>query len=411
METSKHHTFAFDYAIIGAGIIGLTIAHELKKKEPDSSIIIFEKEKELGLHASGRNSGVLHSGIYYNEDTLKAKFCHSGSLKMKDFALEHGIGYKASGKIIVASEDRDIPILNKLILNAKKNNINAELLTQKEINKIEPHAHTCEYGIYSPSTAVIDSKGVIKKLFEILKKQGVVFKFNSQIKNYYKNSSFLLVGDKKYSYDFLFNAAGSYADRVAQLFGIANEYTMIPFKGIYYKLSNKASHHVKSSIYPTPDINLPFLGVHLTRVFNNDVYIGPTAIPALGRENYKLLKGTSFSETSRIGLHLLKMFYSNNDNFRLLAVNELKKYLKPWFLDSVRRLVPKISKSDIIPTSKVGIRPQLVNINTMRIEMDFLLEETENSFHVLNSISPAFTSSFAIADWLVNDKLTKKLAL
>jgi len=391
-----------DFLIVGAGIVGLTVAWELRKRHSLATITILEKESEVGLHASGRNSGVLHSGIYYGNDTLKAQVCSSGSKRMQEFADEYGIAYSKSGKVIIATSESDLLTINKLLKNAEDNNINAKRLNEKEIKEIEPYATPFQAGIYSPDTAVIDSKSVVKKLYDLLIGKGVNFEFNAPLLEQNEKQKVVTTSKEKISYGYLYNCAGANADRVAKLFGKGLEYTMIPFKGIYYKLHPKRDYLVNSNIYPVPDINLPFLGVHLTRVISGDVYVGPTAIPAFGRENYGILKGIELGEGLKISSELIKMYLKNKGNFRLLVHNEVRKYLKPWFVKSAQKLMADVKAEDLISSDKVGIRPQLINTKTKSIEMDYILEQTENSLHVLNSISPAFTSSFAFAEWIVD---------
>jgi (S)-2-hydroxyglutarate dehydrogenase len=391
-----------DFLIVGAGIVGLTIAWELRKRYSDASITVLEKELNVGQHASGRNSGVLHSGIYYGSDTLKAMVCSAGAKKMQEFAAEHNIHCNKSGKVIIATSENDIQTIEKLLKNAANNGINAKQLDEKEIKEIEPYATPYQTGIYSPDTAVIDSKSVVIKLYSLLKDNNVKFEFNSPLLGQNKKDRTVITTKRSISYGYLFNCAGANADRVAKLFSKGLDYTMIPFKGTYYKLRNDRGYLVNSNIYPVPDINLPFLGVHITRVISGDVYIGPTAIPAFGRENYGILKGIELSESFKIGSELAGMYMQNKGDFRLLVHTEIRKYLKPWFLQSAQKLIGSLKYEDLIPSNKVGIRPQLVNIKTKSIEMDYIVEQTSSTMHILNSISPAFTSSFAFAEWIVD---------
>ena len=391
-----------DFLIIGAGIIGLTIAWEVKKRHPASTVTILEKELKVGLHASGRNSGVLHSGIYYGSNTLKAKVCSSGAKKMQEFADEHNIPYNRSGKIIIATSERDLPTVDLLLKNAKDNDIRAERIDEQEIKKIEPYATPYQTGIYSPNTAVIDSKSVVCKLYSLLQDKGVKFKLGVTLLEKNDNDAVVMTSSGSMSYGYLFNCAGANADRVAKLFNRGLAYTMIPFKGIYYKLRPESNYLLNSSIYPVPDINLPFLGVHLTKVIGGDVYVGPTAIPAFGRENYGIIKGVELSEGVNIGSELINMYLHNQHNFRFLVHTEVRKYFKPWFIKSAQKLMAGLKKEDLVLSNKVGIRPQLVNVKTKSIEMDYIIEQTEKSTHILNSISPAFTSSFAFSKWIVD---------
>lgn len=391
-----------DYLIVGAGIVGLTVARELRKRHPAASIVVLEKEQDVGMHASGRNSGVMHSGIYYGSSTLKAKVCSTGAARMQDFAAEYGIAYNRSGKVIIATSEQDLPVVDRLLNNARENGINVERLDEEGVRRIEPHASPYKAGIYCPDTAVIDSKAVVKKLRELLEQSGVQFKFNSPVTSLDPGSKTVKAPGGSYHYGYLFNCAGASADRVAKLFGLGMDYTLIPFKGIYYKLRPEKRHLVRSNIYPVPDINLPFLGVHLTRVISGDVYVGPTAIPAFGRENYGILKGMEPGESLKIGAELIGMYLENQQNFRLLVHTEVRKYLKPYFVDAARQLMKELTADDLVSCDKVGIRPQLVNVKKKSLEMDYIIEQTPTSLHVLNAISPAFTSSLAFAEVLVD---------
>jgi L-2-hydroxyglutarate oxidase LhgO len=288
------------------------------------------------------------------------------------------------------------------LVNAVENNINAELLNESQIKDIEPYANPYRFGIFSPDTAVIDSNAVVEKLFLLLKDKQVEFKFSSSLLGLGGEKQIITTQNEKISYGYIYNCAGAHADRVAKLFGKGLDYTMIPFKGNYYKLHPSKNHLVNSNIYPVPNINLPFLGVHFTKVISGDVYVGPTAIPAFGRENYGILEGLKLREAAKISSELLGMYLNNAENFRMLVHSEIKNNAKPWFLKSAQKLVAGLQSKDLILSNKVGIRPQLVNTETKSIELDYIIEQTENSMHILNSISPAFTSSFAFSEWIVD---------
>jgi L-2-hydroxyglutarate oxidase len=392
---------SYDYLIVGAGIVGLTVAHELKIRYPSAKIGVLDKEANSGLHASGRNSGVLHSGIYYSSDTLKAKVCAVGARRMIEFAQEHGILCSKSGKVVVATSDKDLPTVERLLRNANENGIRAWRIDEKELLELEPHAARGPAAIYSPDTAVIDSRAVVNRLTALLEQQGVQFLWRHSFKKISQCGN-VVTNQGTFSFGYLFNCAGAYADAVAKSFGLAKDYALVPFKGIYWKLRPEAEHLVRSNIYPVPDIELPFLGVHLTRVINGDVYVGPTAIPALGRENYGLIQGIRPFEAMEVGYRLAGMYLSNRNNFRHMAHLELSKYMKHNFVLAAKRLLPAITSEDMIPTTKAGIRPQLVNLREGKLEMDYIFKHTHCSTHVLNAISPAFTSSFAFAQMIVD---------
>ncbi len=391
----------FDFIIVGSGIVGMTVALELKKRTPQASIAILDKEDNVGVHASGRNSGVLHCGIYYANDTLKAKVCANGAQQMLEFAKEHQLPFSQKGKVILATSEEQLTTVDRLMENAKLNGIRAQRISQQEVFELEPAAARGPAAIYCPDTAVIDSVAVLKKLHCLLEQQGVSFIFGCRVMGV--KGAQLVTTKGIFSYGFLFNCAGAHADTIARWFGLAEHYALIPFKGIYWKLSAEANSLIRSNIYPVPDIALPFLGVHITRVISGEVYVGPTAIPVLGRENYNQLHGTHPGEALRITARLISMYLTNQNNFRLLAKTELAKYNKKMFFASAKKLMPALQKSDLTPTKKAGIRPQLVNTKTKRLEMDYIFEKTKNSMHVLNAISPAFTSSFAFAKMIIDN--------
>lgn len=391
-----------DYLIVGGGIVGLTVARELRKRHPAASITVLEKEAELGKHASGRNSGVLHSGIYYDSSTLKAKVCAEGARRMKAFAAEHGINCKHSGKVIVATSEQDLPVIERLLKNARENGIRAERLDADAIRKIEPYAAVYKEGIHCPDTAVIDSKAVLAKLRELLTASSVKIILDAGVTGVDVMARKVSTPAGDFSYDYLFNCAGASADKVAKYYGLGLDYTLVPFKGIYFTLRPERAHLVNANIYPVPDINQPFLGVHLTRVASGEVYAGPTAIPALGRENYGILRGAQLGESLHVGMEITRMYIANHQNFRKLVHTELGKYRKKNFFAAVRKLMPELTSDDLVHSNKVGIRPQLINVREKKLEMDYVIEKSPDSLHVLNAISPAFTSSLAFAEWIVD---------
>lgn len=398
-----------DYLIVGAGIVGLSIAREIKARERSARIRILEKEPRLGVHASGRNSGVLHTGIYYPPGTLKARLCKAGADAMFAYAEAHGIPVRRDGKVIVATCEENAKGLDKLLANAEANGIRANRVNSDEIRQIEPHARAEFGGIYCQDTAVIDSPRVLETLRTQLTEQGVQIDTNQTLTGINDEQQSATTQHRQYSYLRLINAAGAYADRVARLAGVGHHYQLVPFKGLYYKLAPEAADRVRGSIYPVPNPALPFLGIHFTRVISNDVYIGPTAIPALGRENYGVLSGTRPIEALVIGAQLARLYATNPQNFRNLVHSEIPHYRKASFLAAARQLVDRLEPRWVKATPKVGIRPQLVNTREGRLEMDFVVEQGRHSVHVLNAISPAFTSAFAFAGFIVDQFFQKEV--
>jgi L-2-hydroxyglutarate oxidase LhgO len=387
----------YDIAIVGGGIIGLTVAREIRRRKPSARIAVLEKEPEPGRHASGRNSGVLHSGIYYGSDTFKAKVCSSGSKAMQEYAAEHGIAMAKTGKVIVATRPETASQIDVLQRRAEANGIRVRRLDASALKEIEPHARTFGNALHSPDTAVIDVKAVMETLRGDLLSSGIDLIVNAQVTDVDPKAKSLSTNNATYEYGHLINCAGAHADRIAHLFGVGRQYAIVPFRGSYYRLSDEKNGWVRGSIYPVPDLRYPFLGVHLTRGISGAVYLGPTATPALGRENYHGLEGIDIRESPVILGRLVRMYYHNEDNFRALFHSEFAKYRKERFLHELQAMVPGLEERDLVACDKVGIRPQLVNTASWKLEMDFVIESGPDSTHVLNAISPAFTGAFEFA--------------
>ena len=388
-----------DYLIIGAGIIGLTLAYQIKQKQPTASITIIEKEDAVARHASGRNSGVLHAGFYYTADSLKAKFTRQGNLKMRQFCKDFNIPVLNCPKVVVAQDEMDVGGIHELYRRGQNNNVPVQCVNVKELAEIEPNAKTTEIALYSPSTASVSPQAVCKKLHELLAAQGVRFLFKE---GYQKRIASSLIQTKQYQIEAkkIINAAGLYADKIAKDFGLADDYTIIPFKGIYLKY-DLADHPIKTHIYPVPNLNNPFLGVHFTLSFDGHIKIGPTAIPAFWRENYAGLSRFNFRECKEIISKEARLFWHNNFQFRSLAFHELRKYQKSHMIKSALKMVHTMNPKGFQHWSTPGIRAQLLNTKTQNLVQDFLIETRENSIHILNAVSPAFTCSFAFSEWVI----------
>ncbi|HSE83890.1 MAG TPA: L-2-hydroxyglutarate oxidase [Thermodesulfobacteriota bacterium] len=397
--------------IVGAGITGLTIAHELLRRGVED-ILIIEKENKLGAHASGRNSGVLHAGVYYTPGTLKAKFCVQGNRLMKEFCRQKGLTLRETGKVIVTKDESELERLYELKRRAEQSGARVRIIDGKELNDIEPYASTCEKAIFSPDTAVINPKEVLHTIAKELESSGKVRILYGTVFSRLKDVHTALTQDVEFAqegaihFKKFINAAGAYADRVARSFGIGREYKILPFKGTYKVLIRERSFLVRGNVYPVPDLRNPFLGVHFTRGVDERVYIGPTAIPAFGRENYGVFDNLSLETLSilyRDGVLLFK-----DEGFRMNAASEIRKYSKRFFFEETKRLLKGLKLEDLEDTDKVGIRPQLVSWGEKKLVMDFLVVKDGDSLHVLNAISPAFTSSMAfagyIADLFLGDK-------
>ncbi|RLB05541.1 MAG: L-2-hydroxyglutarate oxidase [Deltaproteobacteria bacterium] len=386
--------------ICGGGIVGLTLARELLMRG-HKDIIIIEKEQQLGKHASGRNSGVLHAGIYYSVGSLRGRTCLAGNFLMKDYCKSKGIPLLERGKVIVTKNEAEIEILETLYKRARENGARVELVDEKRLKQIEPFAKTCKHALYSHYTAVTDSKKVLKELYnELIVSSKVKILLGTRL-NGIKGNQTLTTNRGLIKFGTLVNAAGAWSDELAHIFGIGLNYRLVPFKGIYKKLRPEKSYMVRSNIYPVPDTRNPFLGVHFTRNVSDEVLIGPTAMPALGAENYGILGGIDKRAPSILLTNAI--LFLRNPEFKRLSFIEVRKYKTGVFYSNAKKLVKGLEFRDILPSQKVGIRPQLIDWNTKQLVMDFVVLKDGNSLHVLNAISPGFTSSMSFAKILANE--------
>ena len=386
--------------IVGAGIVGLTVARELVACNY-RDILILEKEPAPGRHASGRNSGVLHAGIYYSPDTLKARMCLRGNRLMRAYCRDKGLPILNGGKVIVTRSEAEIAALEALYRRARANGARVEIVDAARLRTIEPAARTVEVALYSHDTAQVAPKAVLDRMAADLTSSGRVRIVSNCAFRSLAGSTVALTTGGRVGFDRLVNAAGAHCDHVANAFGLARNYRLIPFKGIYRKLKRNAPVAVRGNIYPVPDIRNPFLGVHFTRSVQGGVYIGPTAIPALGRENYGILKGID-----REGWSILLrdgVLFAANPKFRRVALNEPRKYVFPFFFRDACRLVRGLEPSHVEASAKVGIRAQLVDWDTKEMVMDFLVQADDRAVHILNPVSPAFTCSMELARRVVAD--------
>ncbi|MDR4508045.1 MAG: L-2-hydroxyglutarate oxidase [Candidatus Brocadiaceae bacterium] len=393
-----------DILIIGAGIIGLSVAREIHARHPDATIIIIEKEESLGCHASGRNSGVLHAGFYYTPDSLKSKFTVDGNRLLTEYCVRHNLSILTCGKVVVARDEKERAGLYELKKRGEKNGVLLQMVEEEELAEIEPNARTFKNALYSPTTSVVNPKEVLLHIARSFKEK-VTIVYNEKFLR--KITPFLAkTTNHTIRYRHIINSAGLYADKIAHQFGIGLNYTVIPFKGLYLEYHDSAL--IQKHIYPVPDLRNPFLGVHFTKTVNGNVKIGPTAIPAFWRENYRGFSNFSPKELYEILFYEMKLFLSNSFNFRNTAFEESKKYFKNYFIQQASHLVKDIDVNNFGAYINPGIRAQVVNKETMRLEMDFIVKQDDNSTHILNAVSPAFTSALSFSKFIV-DKVEEKL--
>ncbi|QCR23919.1 L-2-hydroxyglutarate oxidase [Pontibacter sp. SGAir0037] len=392
----------YDTIVIGAGLVGLSVAYHLKKKNPDAKVLVIEKEKDVAKHQSGNNSGVMHSGIYYAPGSLKAKNCIAGYNSLIEFADEHQIPYELCGKIIVATTPTEVVKLNDIYERGINNGLQnlRKLSSLQEIQEIEPHC-TGIKGIHVPQTGIIDYPKMAATLLSIYQNQyGGDTAFGERVIRIHNQNKGILVETDKHTYSAsnMVSCAGLFSDRVANMTEQENDLRIIPFRGEYYKLSKEKEYLVKTLIYPVPDPSFPFLGVHFTRMIRGGVEAGPNAVLAFKREGYKFqdfnLKDTqeTFSWPG---------FWKIAAKYGRTGLGEMYRSLsKAAFTKALQKLVPEIQESDLVPGG-AGVRAQACDRNGKLID-DFDILKNNNIIHVRNAPSPAATSSLAIGKYIVN---------
>jgi L-2-hydroxyglutarate oxidase LhgO len=386
----------YDYIIIGAGIIGLSIAKELTESHPKAKILILEKEPRFGMHASGRNSGVLHSGVYYQKDSLKAKVCAAGAKQMQEFCKLHKLPLQHLGKVILPADVEGNATLDVLHERALTNGVDVSILNETELNEIEPDVKSCcGRALYVPETAVVNPRLILNRISEELKKKGTKIVTNTAVISVDRTRSMVRTKQEVYQFDHLYNAAGLYADKIAHECGEGYQYTMLPVKGSYKLVKQNAGIRCNGLIYPVPDLNMPFLGVHFTKTIEGDVYIGPTAGLSLGRENYMVGDGIKINEAVTTLNHWGQLYWANHNNFRNYVNTSLMRWFSHETVKEATAMMPKLKPEHLVQSNKVGIRAQLMDKINKELVMDFLVLHKENTTHVLNAVSPAFTSAFS----------------
>lgn len=389
----------YDIIIIGAGIVGLATGLKLMEKKPGLKIAILEKENQVSLHQTGNNSGVIHAGVYYKPGSLKATNCHKGYRMLIDFCDRENIKYELCGKLIVATTKDELPGLETLYDRAQQNGLEkATRIRAEEIAKYEPHAKGLA-AIHVPYTGIIDYKEVSRKYAGILEQRfGVAILTDQKVTRINHKTGFVEVITETDTFEagFIVNTAGLYSDKVAQFAGEKIETRIIPFRGEYMVLKEEKRNLVKNLIYPVPDPNFPFLGVHFTRMINGEVEAGPNAVWAFKREGYKKTSFDlkEFSDSlAWPGFRKVMMKY-----WKMGLGEYYRSFSKAAFTRALQKLIPEIQQDDIIPGG-AGVRAQACN-RTGGLADDFIIVEGARSFHVLNAPSPAATSSLAIGDTL-----------
>ncbi|RDI95671.1 L-2-hydroxyglutarate oxidase [Meiothermus sp. QL-1] len=388
-----------DYLVIGAGIVGLTIALELKKRDPSARVVVLEKEKELAQHGSGRNSGVLHAGFYYTADSLKARFTREGNARWKAFLEARGLRINRCGKLVVAKNEQEVEGLRELKRRGDLNGVETYLISLEEARRIEPRVKTTGLALWSPNTATVDPKECMAAVAAECQAQGIEIRLGSPYQG--RRGTDIITPQEVYSAGFVVNAAGLHADRVAHDFGLGLRYRILPFKGLYL-YGSEPPGSLRTNIYPVPDLRNTFLGVHFTVTVDGQVKIGPTAIPAFWRENYQGFQGFDPKEALSILRDEAILFLRNDFNFRSLALEEIKKYSRAYLVAQASALLEGVRPENFRTWGRPGIRAQLFDHQAKKLVMDFTLEGNAEGLHVLNAISPAWTAAMPFAEYVVD---------
>ena len=377
-----------DFLVIGGGIIGISIARELKRRFSDSGVTLIEKEKKCAVHASGRNSGVLHAGFYYSADSLKAKFTRDGNRLLREYCKDKNIPINKCGKLVVAKDASDLFSLDELLRRGRHNGVLLEEITAEEAQTIEPRVLTYERAIYSPTTCSVDPVRVVESLEQDARAEDVKIHYSARYLK--KKRGSVLTSAGTFHAGYVVNAAGLYADRVAENFGFSETFRILPFKGLYL-YSDEPPGAISTNIYPVPYLKNPFLGVHFTVTANGRAKIGPTAIPAFWREHYQGFSNFRLSEFLDIVIRELNLIAFSGFDFKKLAWEEIRKYSRSRMVSLAGTLANGVRGQNFRRWAKPGVRAQLVNIRKRKLEMDFVLEGDDKSMHVLNAVSPGFT--------------------
>ena len=389
--------------IVGGGIVGVSTALSLIKKHPSKKILLLEKEESFATHQTGHNSGVIHAGVYYEPGSLKAEFCREGLKETIKFCTAHKIPFNQCGKLLVATNDLELERMKKLFERCKANQIDVEILDQKKLNETEPNIVGIG-AILVKSTGIVDYKLITKKMSEQFESLGGEFLLNTEVINLKEDKERIQVitSSETISSEYLICCAGLMADRVAKLLDIKIDFQIIPFRGEYYKLKDKHNSLVKHLIYPIPDPNLPFLGVHLTKMIDGSITVGPNAVLGFKREGYKRL---NFSIRDSIQFLSFKGFHKVIKKNLKSGLYEMKNSIfKRGYLKEVQKYSPQIKLNDLKPYP-AGIRAQAV-LEDGTLVHDFLFAESKRSIHVCNAPSPAATSAIPIGKY-ITEKATK----
>jgi L-2-hydroxyglutarate oxidase LhgO len=388
-----------EFLVIGGGVIGLSVARELKRRYSDARVRLIEKEADVGQHASGRNSGVLHAGFYYTPDSLKARFTRDGNARLRAYCTERGIAVNACGKLVVARNEQEHAGLDILLERGRKNGIALKAISEQEARAIEPRVLTAGRALWSPTTASVDPRQVVNAMREDALHEDICIDRGVRFLEW--DGKRARTSASSIQARFIVNAGGLQADQIARQFGFSRHYRIVPFKGLYL-YSDEPPGALRTNIYPVPDLRNPFLGVHFTVAASGAIKIGPTAIPAFWREHYDGFSKFNLGELAAVCYRQARLFATPRTGLWRLAIAETRKYSRAHMVRLAGELVSGTRVSQYRHWGKSGLRAQLVDIKKNRLEMDFVLEGDDRSMHVLNAVSPAFTCSLPFAEHVTN---------
>ena len=397
----------YDIVLIGGGIVGVSTAWKLKQRYPDSAVLLIEKESSLAHHQTGRNSGVIHAGVYYAPGSLKADFCKRGAAQTIAFCQEHGLPYEQCGKLLVATDIIEYEQMEALEQRCIQNKIEIERLSEDELKKREPNIIGLA-ALLVPATGITDFTKITLKMAERFVESGGAIQLGTEVVSLKEtdNSVQIHLGANTITTNYIVVCGGLMADRLAKMMQIDIDFQIIPFRGEYYRLSPRHNQIVSHLIYPIPDPKLPFLGVHLTRMIDGSVTVGPNAVLGWKREGYARI---NLNLEDSIEMMTFPGFWKVALNHLTSGLSEIKdSFYKPGYLNRVRKYCPSLTIEDLYPYP-AGIRAQAVKRDGSLVH-DFLFAESERSFHVCNAPSPAATSAIPIGEYLC-EKVTKKFRL
>ncbi len=395
----------YNYIIVGSGIIGLATGYALKRANPQASILILEKEDQPAIHQTGRNSGVIHSGVYYQPGSKKAEFCTQGSNRMMEFCKTHNISFEQCGKVIVATEESELAYLDVLNERGKANGLKVKKITQSELKEVEPYVSGIA-ALHVPEAGIVSYTKVAEKLVSILQNDGVEIVFNKKVGLITSEEKKCTVETQNQTFEsnYVINCSGLYSDTLAKSAGVELEHRIIPFRGEYFELVEDRRYLVKNLIYPVPNLSFPFLGVHFTRMIDGSIHAGPNAVLSLKKEGYSKFSFDAIEAWQSLSY---KGFWKLVGQHWQEGFRELHRSVsKGQFVKSLQKLIPEVRAEDLVP-SDAGVRAQALKPDGSLVD-DFLIKYHGRTIHVCNAPSPAATSSLAIGDQIADYVLEHK---